>query len=270
MRHVYVISLFLILLPTRLLGAPEFVADKDSGLRRDAPVSLKEAVREITDGDTLVLDNGTVVRLVGIQAPKLPLGRPGFKPWPLAVEAHKALQQMTRGRAVQMRFGGARQDRHRRTLAHLYRQPDGLWIQGEMLRLGMARVYTFSDNRALVTEMLALEGEARAARRGIWELPYYSVRSPAELNGLIDSFQIVQGKVLKFAKISDYIFLNFGADYKTDFTAVIERRDWARFKAAGIDPHSYEGRIIRVRGWLDNWNGPMLRVSHPEQIEVLE
>ena len=229
-------------------------------------------VRDVTDGDTLTLDNGVVVRLVGIQAPKLPLGRKGFKPWPLAEEARKALQDMIQGRAVQMGFGGARTDRHRWTLAHLYRQPDGLWVQGEMLRLGLARVYTFSDNRAMAVEMLALEREARAAKRGIWAHDFYAVRRAENLaenlSGLEDSFQLVQGTVLKIAKISDYMFLNFGTDYKTDFTVVIDRKDWPRFGATA--PEFYIGKTVNIRGWLEQWNGPMLRISHPEQIEVLE
>ena len=254
MRHLFLLALF-ILLPARTLAAPE-------------PAPPEALVREVTDGDTLTLDNGVVVRLVGIQAPKLPLGRRGFKAWPLADEARKALQDMTQGRTVQMGFGGARTDRHRRTLAHLYRQPDGLWVQGEMLRLGLARVYTFSDNRALASEMLALEQEARAARRGIWAHGFYAVRPPEGLDGLKDGFQLVQGKVLKFAKISDYMFLNFGADYRTDFTVVIDRKDWPRFATATGDPQAYAGKTIRVRGWLEQWNGPMLRISHPEQIEV--
>ncbi|MEE8394009.1 MAG: thermonuclease family protein, partial [Rhodospirillales bacterium] len=35
-------------------------------------------VREVVDGDTVVLADGRQVRLTGIQAPKLPLGRAGF------------------------------------------------------------------------------------------------------------------------------------------------------------------------------------------------
>ena len=42
-----------------------------------------ERVVEIVDGDTLVLAGGRQVRLVGIQAPKLPLGRPGLEAGPL-------------------------------------------------------------------------------------------------------------------------------------------------------------------------------------------
>src|SRR3546814_13272833 len=44
-----------------------------------------EAVTVI-DGDTLVLADEREVRLVGIQTPKLPLGRAGFEAWPLAGE----------------------------------------------------------------------------------------------------------------------------------------------------------------------------------------
>ncbi len=255
MRHLFLFALF-ILLPAHALAATELVREEQA------------RVTGVTDGDTLILDTGVVVRLVGIQAPKLALGRKGFKTWPLAGEARKALQDMIQGRTVQMGFGGARTDRHRRTLAHLYRQGDGLWVQGEMLRLGMARVYTFSDNRAMAVEMLALEREARNARRGIWAHDFYAVRLPENLDGLTDSFQLVQGKVLKFAKISDNMFLNFGADYKTDFTVVIDRKDWPRFAVDA--PERYAGKTVNVRGWLEQWNGPMLRVSHPEQIEVLE
>ena len=54
-----------------------------------APVGAQEIARavEIVDGDTLILADGREVRLVGIQAPKLPLGRKNFRTWPLADEA---------------------------------------------------------------------------------------------------------------------------------------------------------------------------------------
>ncbi|MCH6590875.1 MAG: thermonuclease family protein [Proteobacteria bacterium] len=139
-------------------------------------------VARVVDGDTVVLDRAigtaTEVRLVGIQAPKLPLGRPGFPTWPLAGEAKRALERLVLGRRVTLSFGGRRMDRHGRLLAHLH-AADGAWIQGELLRLGLARVYSFADNRALIPEMLALERRARAAGRGIWGHPFYAIRTPA-------------------------------------------------------------------------------------------
>ena len=38
----------------------------------------------------------------------------------------------------------------------------------------------------------------------------------------------------------------------------------------GFDLAAYDGRRVRVRGWLKSLNGPMIEVTHPEQIEVLE
>jgi hypothetical protein len=43
-----------------------------------------ERIDSVADGDTVILDDGRQVRLVGTQAPKLPLGRPCFVKWPLA------------------------------------------------------------------------------------------------------------------------------------------------------------------------------------------
>ncbi|MDX1711307.1 MAG: thermonuclease family protein [Rhodovibrionaceae bacterium] len=133
-----------------------------------APEEVARAV-EIIDGDTLVLDDGRQVRLVGIQAPKLPLGRAGFQAWPLAEEAKAALAELTLGRELRLAYGGRRMDRHGRVLAHV-QTADGLWVQGMLLGAGLARVYSFADNRTAVDRMLALEARARAAGRGIWAL----------------------------------------------------------------------------------------------------
>ena len=56
------------------------------------------SVSSIVDGDTLVLDDGREIRLVGVQAPKLPLGRPNFKKWPLADESKALLETLATGK----------------------------------------------------------------------------------------------------------------------------------------------------------------------------
>jgi endonuclease YncB( thermonuclease family) len=223
---------------------------------------------EIVDGDTLLLDDGREVRLVGIQAPKLPLGRAGFTAWPLAEEAKAALAELAIGRTLELRAGGRDIDRHGRVLAHLVRD-DGLWLQGELLRRGLARVYSFADNRALVPEMLALEQEARAADRGIWLDPYYAVLNTAAAEDTTGGFRLVEGRIVAVAVVHGRAYLNFGADWKTDFTITLAPAVRKRFLAEGLDPETYEGRKVRVRGWLKSFNGPMIEVTHPEQIELL-
>jgi endonuclease YncB( thermonuclease family) len=232
-------------------------------------------VQSVVDGDTVVLDreiNGArQVRLTGIQAPKLPLGRPGFKEWPLAKEAKAALEALIVDKPVTLFYGAARMDRHGRLLAHLV-GPDGAWVQGELLSRGMARVYTFPDNRARAAEMYQREAAARAARRGIWADPFYAVRpaDPAVLAGDVDTFQVIEGEVLSAAEVRGVVFLNFGDNWRTDFTIRLDRRAARLFRKSGLGPESYQGRRLRVRGWLKMWNGPMIEASHPEQIEILE
>ena len=228
-------------------------------------------VAEVVDGDTVVLEEpvegAREVRLIGLQAPKLPLGRPGFPIWPLAAEAKQALEELVRGRTVTLSYGGQRQDRYGRRLAQLHRD-DGLWVQGEMLRRGMARVYTFADNRALAAEMLALEDQARGGGRGIWADAFYGVRPAGRAGGDIDTFQLVEGKVLDASRVKSRAYLNFGPKWRTDFTVTVDAKALRLFRDKGVDPLTLEGRSIRVRGWLKSMNGPLIEATHPEQIEI--
>ena len=71
------------------------------------------------------------------------------------------------------------------------------------------------------------------------------------------------------ARVRNRIYLNFGEDYKTDFTISIDRTAWSMFTESGLDPLSLEGKIVLVRGWIKDFNGPLIEVTHPEQIEIL-
>ena len=89
-------------------------------------------VASVTDGDTLILDNGLVVRLIGIEAPKLPRGNDTFAAWPKSGEAKAALETLVAGKQVRLRYGGERLDRHGRSLGQLFvlGEPE-TWVQGQ-------------------------------------------------------------------------------------------------------------------------------------------
>src|SRR3954471_10719714 len=84
---------------------------------RSAPGGV---VVQVTDGDTVVLDTGLVVRLIGTQAPKLPLGREGYPTWPKAEESKAALEAMVLNKTVRLGYGGEEVDRYERALAHVF------------------------------------------------------------------------------------------------------------------------------------------------------
>ncbi|MCF8469591.1 MAG: thermonuclease family protein [Parvibaculum sp.] len=244
------------------------------------------SVRGVVDGDTVTLDDGRDLRLTGIQAPKLPLGREGFAAWPLADDARLALSNLIGNGKVILRYGGARVDRHGRVLAQAFvkHAAQEIWLQREMLRLGLARVYTFRDNQACAEELLLAEREARAAARGIWSDPFYVIRDGtdvAALERLSGRFELVEGVVVSAAMIRGRLYLNFGDDYRKDFTVTVEKQDVKLFlrdpawkplleKTDERSVSSLAGRALRVRGWIEKYNGPEITVTHPARIELLD
>ncbi len=107
-------------------------------------------------------------------------------------------------------------------------------------------------NRARVAKMLALESSARRARLGIWGHPFYAVIAPVQA-----------------ARVKGRIYLNFGDDWRTNFTIVLEAKVRSLFAKAGLDPLALEVRWLRDRGLLKKRNGPMIVATYPEQIELL-
>jgi hypothetical protein len=82
-------------------------------------------------------------------------------------------------------------------------------------------------------------------------------------------FELVEGRVLQAEETGGRVYLNFGRFWKKDMTAVIEADALRLFKAVELDPARLGGALVRVRGWIENRDGPRITVSHPEQIEVL-
>lgn len=230
-------------------------------------------VTAVLDGDTLELEDGRRVRLAGIEAAKPPrhANPTDGRVWPLAEAATRTLSELALGHRVAL-HGPAPVDRHGRLLAHLVRE-DGLWLQSALVVRGLARVHTRPDARAYAAELLAGEEGARNAGRGLWRSRVYAVRDaadPEELARDRDSFQLVEGVVLAVTKSGGEAWLDFGADWRSDVTVHIGRAAMREVTRAGIDPLSFEGRRVRVRGWITLRNGPLIEIAHPEQIERLE
>jgi hypothetical protein len=50
---------------------------------------------------------------------------------------------------------------------------------------------------------------------------------------------------------------------------VIDARALRMFAETGLDPARLGGALVRVRGWIEDRDGPRVAVTHPDQIEVL-
>lgn len=224
----------------------------------------RDRVVRVTSGHTLTLASGLNVRLAGITAPK--------RDDPLGVDARESLARLVEGKTVQLSYGGDPRDRYGRALAQLHvgsTDQDQIWVQAELVRQGLARILTWPDEKIDAQQLYAFERQARVQALGLWAEPAYAIRGPEPnaLAQLVDSLQLVEGIVTSTADIRGRAYLNFGADYRTDFTVAVAKKHRKRFKS--VDPVSLEGARIRVRGWIELTNGPMIWVSHPERIEIL-
>lgn len=240
----------------------------------DLPPEREGKVAKVLDGQTVLLEGGETVRLVGALAPEAPAFWKGETPWRASERARDALEALVTGRTVRLASAGRETDRRGRLLAHLF-LIDGeksVWVQGRLVEEGQARAYSLPQSRACVRALQIVERRAREDRRGLWGDPFYAVAdagAPEALALRRYSFQIVEGTVQSVGETRNWTFLNFGPDYRTDFTVAVAARDRRHFKGSDLDLKALQGTRVRVRGWIERWNGPVIKATHPEQIERL-
>lgn len=133
-------------------------------------------VRRAVDGDTLLMENGVRIRLIGVDTPETK--HPDRPPEPFGAEASEFTRQRVEGRNVRLEYDRERYDDHRRTLAYVF--IDDQMLNEELLRGGYGRALLRfpyrNDRKQLFREA---EREARDARRGIWSLPPRPQSMPA-------------------------------------------------------------------------------------------
>jgi micrococcal nuclease len=233
-------------------------------------VAERVTVSTIIDGGSFKAADGRTVRLAGLQAPMLSLGRANIADQPFAMEAKRRLTDLVLLRSVGLAFDARGTDRHGHVLAYVVMEGANGWLQARLVDEGLARVVTRTDLRKCAAALLEREDRARNSGRGLWRDPYYRVRTPDDLDGDIGSFQLVEGVIVAAVERHDRVYLNFGADYRTDFTVSISPRDARRMAKSGTDPLAWKAKKIRIRGWIALLNGPEMELTHPEQLEILD
>jgi len=234
------------------------------------PASSEFRVSRVIDGDTIVLSNGDHVRYLGIDAPETHILQNGHwidAPKPFGPEAAEFNRQMVEGKVVRLEYDVERYDKYNRTLAYIY--VDDKCVNAELLKEGYACVFNKSPNIKHADEFIALQREARLARRGMWGA--VEKITAADTANYIDQVRLVSGKVVGTGASSKMVFLNFGPDKDKDFTVVIYRDALKYFKQKGIDPLSfYTGKTIEVSGRIHAHSGPEIIVGSPGEVDVIE
>ena len=229
------------------------------------------AVTQIVAPNVVTLNDGRIIALTGMDIPDL-WHKDGAGPY--AQTAKRVVTDMLLGQDVRVfRTKNKKRGRTNRMghhIAHLQRADDGAWVQGSLILLGLARTQTSTENSDMSAQMLALENEARTVKSGLWSDPAYKAFTPDELDKTtLNRFQIVEGRIRSVSQSKNRIYLNFGDNWRDDFTVTLQPANRKNFTKAGLDPLQWNNTNIRVRGWLEFYNGPNLELTHPAQIELL-
>ena len=136
---------------------------------------MEGTVTRVVDGDTIHVSIAgpappakrvvEKVRYIGVDTPES--RRPGtVECFARAASAFNA--RLVAGRHVRLTTDLERRDRYGRLLAYVYRLPDGLFVNAELVRRGYATVLTVPPNVRKAGAFLRLERAARRGGRGLW------------------------------------------------------------------------------------------------------
>jgi micrococcal nuclease len=78
------------------------------------------------------------------------------------------------------------------------------------------------------------------------------------------SWRVVRGKVHSVSLRREASFVNFAADWKSDFTVILKPA-----LAKKLQAESWIGQNVEVRGWVESYYGPAIKVTAPAQIRLL-
>lgn len=133
---------------------------EDAVEERDVPSLL--AVRDVLTGDTICLEDGRIVKYLGIQAPHE--GEPGFE------ESRQANRYLLRGGKVLLQFDRPTEDDEGHNLAYVHSPCLGVYcfVNQELLQYGFARLAESPTRHKYWKEFQVREEIARHNQKGIW------------------------------------------------------------------------------------------------------
>lgn len=179
-KSFFVLGSFGLLLVFAVLGVLPDVSSPVAYPVENFSGDIAYRVLRVVDGDTVEIDyqgKATDVRLIGVDTPETV--HPSKPVEAYGKEASNFTKNLLIGESVYLRFEVDRTDRYGRLLAYLYRAPDGLFVNLEIVRQGYGHAYTRFPFKHL--ELFRHYGtKAREAGKGLYGTPRERPEEPGE------------------------------------------------------------------------------------------
>lgn len=248
----------------------------------DDDIGEKKLVTKIIDGDTVVIEGGECVRLLGIDADERDC--PCYEP------AKQRLEELVLNKEVYLESDGEDHDQYKRYLRYLIL--DGENINLKLVEEGLAIAYFYPQNVKYRDEIIEAEKEAiennvgckwseetepvteetdPATKDIVWSELTGDVINACDAGDYIGDEKIVEGNVVDgYKSDTDTVFLNFEKPYPNQcFTAVIFSSKLMNFPENPQD--YYNGKTVRVSGEIKEYKGRTeIILEDSSQIEIGE
>lgn len=130
----------------------------------------KAYVVRVIDGDTIQLDNGLTVRLLGIDTPETVDPRKSVQCF--GKEASNKLKSLVLDQVVILQKDVSETDKYQRLLRYVFLPLDEnqlLFVNDYLIREGYAKVLTIPPDVKYVEQFLEAQREAKEKERGLWD-----------------------------------------------------------------------------------------------------
>ncbi len=232
-------------------------------------------VNVVISGDQIELADNSKIKLDLILAPKLWQTESPYRSWPYAREAKVYLEGLINDKITNFYCDKKIRNFLSIQKSHLILQ-NNIWIQHEMIKSGHAILYPNSSSHYTGSDgyktLQKLEQIARIENKGLWALKSYQTIPADDIDTLskrTGQFLFVQGKVLRAEAVGKVIYLNFGKNWRKDFTVEITSKIKEQLQKINIAPLTLHNKTIEVRGWIDYKAGPRLELLSSSHLNII-
>lgn len=164
---------------------------------------------------------------------------------------------------------GQPRDRYARLPVHVFQNQR--WIQGELLARGQAVVFNPSGSAECIALLYQTEGKARTKNVGVWKDGDLLLQATEldRLSKMLGRFVVVEGRVVSVGDRSKMLYLNFGKNWAQDFTVAVVKKGANAFNGNIGRLKRLSNKWIQVRGYLEERQGPLIRLVDEKQIKLL-
>jgi hypothetical protein len=271
-RHILFLTFTLLLLLVMPAHADPAHTDDDDFIISPQGLRIidRGTIKKILKSDMVMLNNDKRYRLENVlvppyeDAPAIDEMKQEFLNKPVTIYAFHEVEE------DQVKYGVP--------YAHIV-TTKGIWVQQDLISKGLAWALCTATSPQTVEVLKQAEEKARVDQVGFWKDPAYAVKTPQNIRDYINSYQIVEGTIVGVNVRSNIglVYFNFGKNWKNNFT--VKFLNGPEFKSLSENPTTgelspsgmkeWKGRTVRVRGWVVDQNGPMIVLTHKEQLDLL-